>query len=260
MVDNFSPTQQALVDLGLTANQSLAYIYLLENGAKQASIIARRTKIPRTLLYKVMEELEDMQLVFREDKPGSISTFLPSHPSKLASIVEKRRLDFEQKTRNVNSVLTGLTSSYNKNVGQPGVATFEGVEGIKALYSDAITSNKGKNVKVIRSYLDNDTLGENFYKKYIHLQAEKGIFVEIISPKTVDKSLPPSIVSAMQKMIHMPDLRVPAAIQIYDDKVSIIAFEEPLIGTIIEKPAVAETMREIFNHLWQQTSRNETNT
>lgn len=257
MSNDLSPTQKTLIELGLTQNQSLTYTYLLENGPKTASIIARRTKIARTLLYKVLDDLEEMKLVSRDDKPGSISLFIPHHPNKLARIVEEERAVFEEKTRNVNSILTKLTSVYNKNIGQPGVATFEGVEGIQAIYSDVITSNRNKGVKVIRSYLDNDTLGEDFYKKYIKQRAEQEIFAEIISPKPANRNIPPGIVSAKQNFLHMPELAVPAEIQIYDDKVSIIAFEEPLIGTIIEKPAVAETMREIFNYLWKQANAEE---
>ena len=250
-------SQQALVDADFSQNQAVIYTYLVTNGINTASIIARQTKIPRTLTYRVLEELEKMELVKRKDKKNYVSTFTPAHPIKLASVIDSRQDDLRQKAATVSNILTSLASTYNKTMGEPGMISFEGTEGTKTIYKDIINNNRNKNVDVIRSHLDDSKLGLDFYNNYMASRSDKQISARIITPRATTSEYPRKDIKFQLERKCIPDLEIPAEIDIYDDKVAIIAFDENLIGTIIENPAVAKTMREIFSYLWNQPDKTE---
>lgn len=249
--------QQTLVEAGFSKNQAVVYTYLIEHGTKPASIIARRSRIPRTLTYKVLAELEDLRLVLSNERNGSITTFTPAHPIRLTEMIKKKRREIEVKSDSVANILNDLTSSYNKTMGQPGVVSYEGIDGVKAIYNDVIHNNKSNLVQIIRSHIDSSTLGNDFFSEHSTIRARKGIHTKIITPRRLDSDFPKVDKGGLKERKSIPDLKIPAEIDIYDDKVAIIAFEEPLIGTIIEKPAVAETMRTIFSYLWDLPDKEE---
>jgi sugar-specific transcriptional regulator TrmB len=248
---------QALTDAGFTKHQASIYSYLVENGPSSASIIARQTSIARTLTYRVLDELAELGLCERDDKKGAVSVYTPAHPVKLHELVERRRKEAEQAATAVGSIVDTLTSEYNKTLGKPGVVFYEGEAGVRRVYEDTISNNRSGRVQVIRSYLDDKTLGAEFYKTYAQRRARNNIYTEIISPTS--ESHPSTLQDEDLHKIrrYMKNLKVPAEINIYDDKVAIIAFDEPLIGTIIEKKAVAETMRALFGYMWETLNQHE---
>lgn len=152
----------------------------------------------------------------------------------------------------VDGVLSSIVSDYNNVFGRPGVAFYEGAEGVKSIYEDTIETNKSGVVHVLRSHLDDVTLGHEFYMKYAKLRARNNIRTEIITPKPVDHPSAWNDAELLRERRYMKELEIPTEIDIYDDKVAFIAFEEPIIGTIIEKKAVADTMRTIFKYMWDR--------
>jgi hypothetical protein len=135
-------------------------------------------------------------------------------------------------------------------LGKPGVVFYEGKEGARRVYNDTIVNNKSKQVMVLRSHLDSTTLGHDFFTEYVTKRVKHEVHTRIISPAKQDTSSKAPDSELQKTRRYMPDLKIPAEIDIYDDKVAIIAFDEPLIATIIEKKAVADTMRTLFTHLW----------
>ena len=110
---------------------------------------------------------------------------------------------------------------------------------------------------VLRSHLDDATLSHDFFVEYVTKRAKHEIRTQIISPAKQDTSSKISDDELNKTRRYMPDLKIPAEIDIYDDKVAIIAFDEPLIATIIEKKAVADTMRTLFNYMWETLETRE---
>jgi len=248
---------QALIDAGFSKHQASAYTYLVEHGPTAASVIARHSGISRTLMYRVLDELEEMGLVSKDDPKGAVSTFTPAHPVKLHEMVERRKKEAEQAAASIGSVVDTMTSEYNKTLGKPGVVFYEGKEGARRVYNDTIVNNKSQQVMVLRSHLDSAVLGHDFFAEYVTKRVKHEIRTQIISPAKQDASLKTPDAELKKTRRYMPDLKIPAEIDIYDDKVAIIAFDEPLIATIIEKKAVADTMRTLFNYMWETLETRE---
>lgn len=74
--------KNALQDLGLTQNESVIYLALLERGLTQAGPLIATSKLHRVLVYTALERLESMGLV-STSKRKNIKLFQPTDPETL---------------------------------------------------------------------------------------------------------------------------------------------------------------------------------
>lgn len=235
--------QNVLQNIGLNEKEAKVYLSCLELGESPVSKIALRAKLNRVTAYDILEKLIHKGFVNFVTK-NKLKYFNPTPPQLIAEEV-KRKADELKKNLPELSRLYGETK-------HPRVRYFEGIEGIKAIYTDTLTAKTEilnyANSKEIRDHW------QDYDKEYVSVRAAKKIFLRGIAPS--DKQ---------GQKVHMEDkkyyreirllsgkkFRFGNEINIYDDKVAIISFKEGLIGMIIESAEIANTQRIIFEMAWQ---------
>ena len=249
---------QALVEGGLTLNQAKIYETIVRHGKTPASQAARLANVPRTLGYKALQELQILGLIDKEDGPGKVAVFSAAHPFKFKEIVDKR---FEQ-SRNakvaVEGVLGKLISDFNTRSGAPGMRILEGVSGVAELYEDIL--NERQAIKLIRSPEDSQYPElADMVRKQIEEQKKLGIETKAITPLV--EGTPAEIIAfdsarlVTRRIVPKEKLAAPAQIVMYGNKVAITSYEDAIITTIIENPAIRKTFDMIFDYLWDSTEK-----
>lgn len=110
-------SRRALVQAGLTPHQAALYEALIQHGPQKATRLAFLAGVPRTLSYRVLEELEAIGLITRQDGPGKVSIFVPAHPLELKKLV-KSRLDKAQEAEVlINKALPDLIRGFDDYLG-----------------------------------------------------------------------------------------------------------------------------------------------
>lgn len=89
-------TRQALAQAGLTGHQAALYEALIQHGPQKATRLAFLAGVPRTLSYKVLEELAAKGLVGKKDQQKGVSVFSPTHPLVLMEGVKQRIAEAEE--------------------------------------------------------------------------------------------------------------------------------------------------------------------
>jgi sugar-specific transcriptional regulator TrmB len=238
--------QQELVRIGLTHEQATIYEYLLKNGPSPASRIASHALLKRGLTYKVLDQLVELSLATKQDRRGAVTLFAPLHPSRLQELVTEKERSITQATTSLSSHLSGLISLFNLVSGKPGISFFEGLSGIKRIYDDMLDT--GEDILLIRSRYDTN-VSFDFIPLFIKKRAAKGISVRAITPDVPEANRNPAIDAA--NLFHRTWVPAnfytdPVEIDIYGDKVAMIHLAEPITGTIIQHPAIAQAMRSVF--------------
>jgi sugar-specific transcriptional regulator TrmB len=234
---------QPLIHLGLTEKEAKVYLANTEVGTAPVSAIGQAAKINRVTTYDILEKLKQKGLVSYFTKK-KIKYFTSTKPEILLE-------EFEKRTNNLRTSLPKfkrLTGETN----HPRVRYFEGLEGIKTIYADTLTSkteilNFSNSTEIRKQW-------PNYDKEYVEKRAKKNIFLRGLSPK--DKA--GEIVHSEDKkynreirLISEEQFNFSNEINIYDDKVAIISFKDELIGMIIESHEIASSQRAIFNMCWQ---------
>ncbi len=177
---NTSTYLTSLTQAGLTYSQAEVYEILIKNGPLRASKIHNKSDLKRSLVYKVLGELLEMDLVTKDEPPRKVAIFSPRHPAKLKDLAEKA----EDRAKTAQIVLGGIlgqmSSDFNLAVGKPGVQFYEGKEGIIKIYETLLGQKQN-----IDSFEDKGEMVEflgNYTKTFTKKRIQNKIFNRVIAP------------------------------------------------------------------------------
>ncbi len=252
--------QDTLQQFGLSAPQAEVYSLLLECGQQKAGELAKKSTLKRSSVYYVLEELQTMGLIEKQQESEGPDMFILKHPENLRSHIEERL----RKARDAEILFSGhigeLTSHYVLATGKPGVRSYDGLEGLKLVYKEI--NEKHDHFRLIRSFYDHaDKEITDIVEHQIHHQVEKDIESQVlthITPKAIEYALDyrEHKTTVNPHFIIDEKFQLPAQIAIYGNKVAITDFPSMLITTIIENKAIKDTFEAIFDLLWRKADKN----
>lgn len=237
-----------LKNIGLTEKESRIYLACTELGSSSVADISKQARINRVTAYDVLEKLMRRGMVNCFIKQGA-KFYDATDPHIVASDFKRRAADFTK-------ALPELSKLRGDAI-HPRIRYFEGLEGIKAIYEDTLSSRTEilnyANSREIRTHWP------NYDAEYVAKRVKKKIHLRGIAPKDEhgqwvqerDKNNFREI-----RLVPGKDFSFTNEINIYDDKVAIISYKDsPLIGMIIESQEIANTQRDIFKMAWDFAGR-----
>lgn len=237
-----------LKEFGLDDKKARVYLALLEMGQAKAHKIAVRARVSRPTVYDLLAKLTEEGLVGAYEK-HKVRYYIANDPEKI-----KRNL--MEKQRTLDSLLPELKSIYNTLQAKPKISFFEGVEGVKTVLEDVITA-KGKQLRGILSMHDLFKMpGKQFMDNYVARRVKLGYLLRVIRSKI--KDVPetwPTNPAELRQLRYAPAPMVfEMTTYIYDNKVGLISTAKENFGMIIESQEYSQTMRYLFEALWQVSS------
>ncbi len=255
MKKDYSQLKIQLQTLGFSEKESGVYIALLKLGKGTVTEISRNAGINRTTGYDILSSLTNKGIVSVSGKEPK-QEFVAESPTSITVYLKKQAYLLNEnikKSENLVSELDLLHSVKNR----PKIRFYEGIEGLKQVYEDTLTSTEA-----IRAYATVDDMHNtlpNYFPEYYKRRAKKDIFIRAIVPSTdVGK----------ERQIHDKEERreisfVPAdkyyfspEINIYNNKVMIASWREKL-GIIIESEEIADAMKKIYELAWARSKEIE---
>jgi len=192
-----------------------------------------------------LEKLSEEGLVGAYEK-HKIRYYIVNDPEKI-----KRNLIEKQRT--FEGLLPELKSVYNTLKAKPKISFFEGVEGIKTVLEDTITT-KDKNLRGVLSVDDLFKIpGRKFMDGYVKQRIDSGYSLRVIrsKPKDVGETWQTNP-KELRTLRNSPASMVFAmTMYIYDNRVGIISSSKESFGMIIESREFSQNMGHLFEALWQ---------
>ncbi len=237
---------------GLTESQAKGYLALIEHGALTPAQLAETTGETRTNAYAVADKLVELGLASKTDGRGV--TYSPAHPSALEILAEKRRKILVRNEQEVKQGISPLIDLFYATTAQPGTRTLQGVEGIKEVYDDTLKAKQ--DIYLVRTTADVPDLGLEYLDSYRQRRADAGIDTYALTPDSpiarqhrdsgADERL-----RFHRTMIAQDTYTAPVEINVYGNKVALLAYGKTQMATIITSPPVAEAMRQLLGLLFQ---------
>lgn len=246
--------------IGLTKEQVDIYLSLITHGAQSAGQLAKSTKVQRTYIYKICQELIKKGLITQSKKDRG-TTFNPNSPDHLLAIAEEHKSKANQAQTALEGILSELKEKYSAIEEKPVITHYEGIEGLKKVYSDIIKTKK--DILLFRSlYDDKYPEIDNLVSNHITKQIEAGIHTRTITPLEKDtKDI--YLNSDHQRLVSRHIVRnslftLPAQIIVYGNKVAIISLRSKIISTLIDNKDICDTFRQLFELQWTLTENEHT--
>lgn len=229
----------------------LASLYHIKEGS--INKVAKDTLINRTTLYPILDKLTEKGLVSKIKTEGK-TYFQPI--SKEDFILWTKRREVEIKKENTALLDWVDKESKEKKVTLVSeIKYFEGIEGVKSLYADSWRDNNGKIIYAITDYKNAyDTLGDFFHDDYFQQRIKHGIKVKNLLPESEEGKQ--DIKDALKLLREMKFIKIfqdlSIEINIYDSKVSIVAFDKKNpSGILIKNEKIASALKNIFEYIWK---------
>lgn len=237
---------------GLNDGQAKVYCSLLSSGSLTPVQISKETGETRENCYLICKKLVDMGLIQRTD--AKKVTYAALNPSNLEILAEKRRKIVQKNEKILKDNMSSLLNIFYANNELPGSRTYEGIEGIKEVYLDALRVKK--DVYLLRTKADGvlggDYMMDSFLRKYRDQLPILGIHTYALTPFTKRYSRERDEEINFHR-VWMEDgmYDAPVAIHVYGEKVAFVAFGEQLMATVITSPLISEAVRQMIKMMME---------
>ncbi|MFH0820454.1 MAG: helix-turn-helix domain-containing protein [Candidatus Peregrinibacteria bacterium] len=245
-----------LSNLGLTPEEAKVYMAILELGGSFVSSIARRAGVNRSSCYHTLQNLVTKGLVSSYQK-GKVLHFTAEDPKRFLQIAEERM----ERTKELIPQLLSIT---NTLAFKPKIRFYEGIEGIKSIFEDVLTT-KGEvlGYTSIKGLID---LFPDYFRQYCHKKVKNGIRTRYICPAIlpagrqaaegvdiIDGYYPakydPNLLEIL--MVNPKEFNFQNEIAIYGNKVAVMSLNpDELIGLLVESSNFAQSMKSVFDLAW----------
>lgn len=232
-----------LSSIGLDEKSQKVYLALLGLSDAPAAMIAKKSGLPRTTAYHHLEKLVELGLASKYKQNG-VTRFAAENANKLKGVIEGKLAMLEKYLPDLQKV-----SSTERLIN---LRLFEGSEGVQQIAEEELECQE----KIVRSIGFHKDLSRAANGKitFTSRRVEKKIFSKCLRPKndTFKKGWLETQQEELREVKLLPEgISVPGMIFIYDNKVAIITPEEEGLGFIITSKTFSESLKNIFDALWQ---------
>lgn len=237
--------REQLKTVGLHGSEIQVYLYLLEQGLSSPPKIAKDTKILRTNCYGILHSLKEKGLI-EEQKIGKRKAYLASDPEALVRAIDRRK-------EAIQKILPDLRGLYTIRKNKPKIRFYDGFEQVKEIYMQTLSAEK---ILAIGSTKQLSDINPAFYTKYRKGLKEKGIIFSDILTHTSREKGAPEFMEALKGLYDVKFLpqkyeESPTDILVWNDNVALIALQDPMFGTVLTNPLLAQTFRIMFDVMWE---------
>jgi len=223
------------------------YLSLLPIGSAPASILGKRTKLPRSTARYICQQLVKKNLFFETQK-GNTFIYVVESPEKLLFLIKKEEEELQRKKEKVAKTVEELKLMINPNTILPKVRFFEGKEEMISLYEEIL-----KFKETIYSFEDKGEMLE-FIPEYVPLFIKRRIKYKIKNKIICPSATPLKSNKAELRQIKTIDKKLfpfSCDIKICNNLVSIFSFQQhTAVGIAIEHQDIVSNFKILFNYVW----------
>ncbi len=238
--------KRTLIQYGLSEKEVDIYLFLLSNRDVPVYEIARQTRIPRTSVYNILEELEAQRIVSSWKKNG-VKHYSPENPDRLNDILK-------QKQDILLKILPDIKNLYSHESVTPSTRVYIGKEGVKHVFNnilEKIRVYKHRNLYVFSDFNLTEQLPKFFSdwrKKKNATQAFTHLIVPPGTPRTPDYTS-----NEYRETRMMPDeFPFEGSIDICGSHIAFFSFKKgELYSITIDSEIIANMLTLWFKYTWK---------
>ncbi|MEI8061942.1 MAG: helix-turn-helix domain-containing protein [bacterium] len=172
----------ALQQYGLTPEQISVYLFLIKNGDQVPFKISKGTRIPRTTIYRILEELRNLGIV-SIFKKNNIANYTAENPRRLLERLK-------EKESAVSSIIPSIENLLQNKGNNPQVKLYVGQNGAKIGLDVLYEYFEKKGLKQMYTYSNSDL--SKHLPKYLDTKIDQrkrlGIKLKLIAPNSAKVS------------------------------------------------------------------------
>jgi sugar-specific transcriptional regulator TrmB len=214
----------------------------LELGTATVSELAEKSGVKRTSIYNFLEELINIGFV-SEIKQNDQILLIATEPE----VLEKKA---QQQLFDIKNIMPELQAMFNLPGNKPKVKFYPGIAGIKKAYDETLKSQGP-----LYAFSDHEkmmSIMPEWMWEYAERRTGAGIELKSISQEGEwAKKIEKTNATHKRQIKFVKNINFETEINIYDNIVAIVSFRKPYCGVVIEDAAIAQTLKSVWQLLWQ---------
>ena len=246
-----------LKNLDLSEKEAVVYLASLELGLSTVQEIAGKSQISRSTTYEVIASLIKKGLMCALNK-GKKKYFSAEGPERLLTLIDIKEKELEKRKEELKAILPELNELARLSRERPKIKFYEGKQGIRRIQEDLLRT---KNLGSTEEFVPLDDAYQLFPahpRDYRHGMGKKiKVPGRMIYTSQKGKILPQK--KGPVEILFIPIEKFPyhTEIAIYAGKVALVSFGRKLTGMVLESEDVANTLRSMFNLIWEALKKKE---
>ncbi len=235
---------------GLTKNEIIIYLALLELGTTTTGPLTRKSELHSSRVYESLNKLIKKGLVSFVVKANR-KYFSAAEPDTILDIIEKEK-------RDILSILPELKAIKKQKPAEEKATIYEGYKGVRSVYDNIIrTLNKGDEILVFGAIgADESFMAKTYFKEYTNRRIAKGIKMKIIFNADARETGKYYSKLPLTEVKYMPkNMKTPAAVDIYANNVGTLILKPKPIVFLITSKEVSDSYRQFFKLFWRICKR-----
>jgi sugar-specific transcriptional regulator TrmB len=235
--------EETLQEIGLNRRESLCYISLLELGSSKVGNIIKKTGIPSSKIYEILNKLIKRGLVTYVTR-SNVKHYQASDPKTLINYIEEKKKRIEQ-------VLPELLLKQKLSTKQS-VELYEGQKAIFTLFTNLIADAKPKEPYLVFSINEENKIDQTnlFFKNLAVRRKEKKLDVRLLkNVKYYAKE------KHTKLKLRFTNFNLPQGMTIFRNNVILLSWAESPIAIKIESEVFSHQLRDFFLDLWKQAKQ-----
>lgn len=246
--------------IGLSEDHLRIFLILTEYGDHTILELSKRTKIPRTTLYTLIEPLEKKGVIFRSNELGK--TFWSAmQPENLRGIFDKEIFSISQAKNAYEEFLPELLKKRSRKTKTPTLRYYFGVDGVKNVLRDMLNYSNIETHSFWPIKLMVEVLGEEFFIEHNINRIRQNIWTKALWPEEKALNLKRFKFLGEGKDFKREIRIAPKSIDttmgywIYSDKVAFLSSRSELFGFIVQSEELKALLLTQFEFIWVQSKR-----
>jgi len=238
---------QALDQLGLRKNKGTVYLAVLGIGQGSASAVAASAHLPRTTTIQILEQLVARGLVSYTTR-GRKRMYSAEDPDHLI-------LNLQDQLHVAKEILPELHSRRQSDHIRPRITIFEGAAGIRSIYEDVLAMHDKQLDCIYPQLLISEVPGGQGVHDFATRRIKIGISTRVLRPRDLTDAKGPGLTTNPRELREVrfspAGLQLKSSVYLYDRKVCIISSKKENVGIIATSTDLYDTMKSLFNVLWE---------
>ena len=244
-------TDGFLVRLGLSKSEIGVYKAGLALGPALVRDIAKKANISRTLIYHVLQSLQERGLASKIGKQTKQVITMAS-PERLRNIITRQREELTTLEKQLPAIEAELGSLTAPKTTETSVRFYQGLEAMKTVAMEALNTKEKKIFALVPIQNILGVFDETFLTSWARVRE----FRQIVSKSIWTTSEVPSYVKSHFQELHIAPqgMNFPTTTIVYDDTVIVFSSPASLFAFVVESKEFADTLKAVFDQLWKYTT------
>ncbi len=245
---------ELLEEIGLTKSEIKVYLALLELGSSTTGPIVDKAHIASSKIYEVLEKLIDKGLASYVIKAGT-KHFEAANPERILDYVEEKEQNLKKQKQAVKKVLPELLLKKTLGEHKSEATIYKGIKGLHSAFYEALKDIPNKSEVYAYGVPSRSKEVNRFFIKFgKELSKRKILFKQIFTHEAKGELQTLTENNPGEIRYHPPSLSIPAAVNIFGNKVIIFPYEtkSEILLISIKNKNIAESFKAQFESFWNQ--------